>query len=208
MERNVIAIIGIHGSGKSRLARKVTQELQPHLSIDHVPVGDRIRKIGRKLIESSQYEAISDHLNGPHALNLLDDNVMYSVMNEALNDYRGSDTIIFDGFPRTEDQAEQLDMLALVHKRRLAGFIRTDTTDENAVERMLLRNPRDYEGTYTVTAARKKVHEDRAHYHDMALALNFPALPLHTIDTSGEKEDTITAGLRATKQILHLPDRL
>lgn len=208
MERNIIAIVGIHGSGKSRLARKVTQELQPHLSIDHVPVGDRIRKIGRKLIESSQYEAISDHLNGPHALHLLDDNVMYSVINEAFNDYQGSDTVIIDGYPRTEDQAVQLDMLALIHKRKLAGFIRTDTTDENAVERMMLRNPRDYEGSYTVTVAREKVRQDRAHYEDMALGLNFPALPLHNIDTSGFRDNTTKTGLLVTKQMLHLPDRL
>lgn len=206
MERNVIAIVGIHGSGKSRLAKNIVQELQPTQSIDHLAVGDTIRKIGRGVIESCRSEEIRSHLNSLHAQRLIDDEIIYDVMSEAFSAYRGSDTILIDGFPRTKVQAEQLDTLAILNSCKVAGFIRTDTTDMDATMRMIKRSPRDYEGSLTVTAARERIDEDRELYSDMNLSLHYPDLPLEVIDTSGSKEDSTQAGLHIVKTMLRKPN--
>lgn len=208
MERNVIAIVGIHGSGKSRLAKNITQELQSTHSIDHLGVGDTIRKIGRGVIESCRSEEIRSHLNSSHARHLIDDEIMYDVMSEAFSAYRGSDTILIDGFPRTSAQAEQLDTLSVLNACKIAGFIKTDTSDADAIMRMLRRGPRDYEGFLMATDASERITQDRKHYDELNLPQHFPSLPIKIIDTSGAKEETTSVGLYTVKDMLRLSDTL
>lgn len=205
MERNIIAIIGVHGSGKSRLAKNVVERLQPTQSIDHLGVGDTIRKIGRGVIKSNQYEAIRDHLNSPQAHQLLNDEIMYEVMQEAFSAYQSSDTILADGFPRTSAQADQLDTLAVLDSRKIAGFIMTNASDKDAIMRMISRGPRDYEGSLSVSDALARVKHDRVLQNDMALPMHFPSLPFEVIDTSASTEvaDSTRAGLRVVSNMIH-----
>lgn len=211
MERDIILIGGMPGSGKSRLGKSLAHELRTEMSIEHLSIGDIVRAIGRGAINSYHSEHINKHLTGPKANELIDNRIMYDVINETLSAHDSTSHLLLDGYPRTLDQLDDLTELTAHDGRTQLGALVTITDEDLAVMRMIKRSPRDYEGNLTVTEARERIRQYVDSYTPVIRELRASGQPLKTIDTSGIKEDTNLAGLDALRTILQKtlsPDKL
>lgn len=99
-----IVLLGIQGSGKGTLV----QDLSKHLDFLLVSVGSSLRdeiatgsKLG-KLIKSKMDKG-----------ELVDTNIVMDTINKKLSDNKKS-IVIFDGFPRSREQADELDKICNV----------------------------------------------------------------------------------------------
>ncbi|MDB5168377.1 MAG: adk [Candidatus Saccharibacteria bacterium] len=203
MERDIILIGGMPGSGKSRLGKSIADELRTEMSIEHLPIGDIIRAIGRGAIESFYASEIRQHLMGPNASELIDNTVMYAVIDETLTAHAHTDHLMIDGYPRTLDQLDDLAELASNDARTQVGAIVTVTNEDTAVMRMIKRSPRDYEGALTVDWARTRIQRHIDNYTPVITTLHSRDTPITFVDTSGIKADTNLTGLKAIKTIIH-----
>lgn len=203
MEKDIILIGGMPGSGKSRLGKSIANELRTELSIEHIPVGDLIRAIGRGAIQSFYTKEIRQHLTGPNASDLINNEIMYTVISEALSTHEHIDHLLIDGYPRTLDQLDDLTELANYDARTQVGAIITVTDEDMAVMRMIKRSPRDYEGNLTVDLARARIQQHVNTFTPVLRSLQADGTPIAFVDTSGIKADTNLAGLQSIQEFIH-----
>jgi adenylate kinase len=202
MERDIILIGGMPGSGKSRLGKSLANELRTEMSIEHLSTGDLVRAIGRGAIQSHFSKQIHKHLTGPNSQQLLPNEIIYTVIDEALTAHSSTEHLLVDGYPRTIDQFDDLTEIARYDDRKTSGAIITATSDDMAVLRMIKRSPRDYEGSLTVDQARQRIALHNDNYSPVLRAFNTEGLPVKMIDTSGIKADTNRMGVEAVRTIL------
>ncbi len=202
MERSLIPIVGIHGSGKSRLGEQTAKKLSSEYSIEHISMGRVIRRIAGGAISSYFADVIKKHmLNQPHEL--IEDAIIHGILSETLDAYHDTQHLLIDGVPRTKAQAEDVDILAFQDDRRIAGILMTIISDEIAINRMLKRGPRgEYESDLSKYTAREKIETDKEYFKDMHLRSYFSEVPFVEIDTSGEKTDTVAQGVRTIQTLI------
>jgi len=70
---------------------------------------------------------------------LVPDSVVIGMIEEKLKNNRDVKGIIFDGFPRTEAQAEALDVLLEKYKTDINAVLSLEVSEEELKERLLLR---------------------------------------------------------------------
>ena len=97
-----IVFLGAPGSGKGTQAKKLTEEL----GIPHISTGDMLRAaVAAGTRFGQQAKEIMD--SGA----LVSDEIMLGIISERLQESDAADGFILDGFPRTKQQAYDLDEL-------------------------------------------------------------------------------------------------
>ena len=97
-----IVFLGAPGSGKGTQAKKLTEEL----GIPHISTGDMLRAaVAAGTRFGQQAKEIMD--SGA----LVSDEIMLGIISERLQEADAADGFILDGFPRTKQQAYDLDEL-------------------------------------------------------------------------------------------------
>ena len=97
-----IVLLGAPGSGKGTQAKKLSAEK----NMQHISTGDMLREAVAKGTRFGQKaKAIMD------AGNLVSDDVMLGIISERLSQSDAADGFILDGFPRTRQQATDLEEL-------------------------------------------------------------------------------------------------
>ena len=97
-----IVLLGAPGSGKGTQAKKLSAEK----NMPHISTGDMLREAVAKGTRFGQKaKAIMD------AGNLVSDDVMLGIISERLSQSDAADGFILDGFPRTRQQATDLEEL-------------------------------------------------------------------------------------------------
>ena len=97
-----IVLLGAPGSGKGTQAKKLSAEK----NMPHISTGDMLREAVAKGTRFGQKaKAIMD------AGNLVSDDVMLGIISERLSQPDAADGFILDGFPRTSQQATDLEEL-------------------------------------------------------------------------------------------------
>lgn len=97
-----IVLLGAPGSGKGTQAKKLSAEK----NMPHISTGDMLREAVAKGTRFGQKaKAIMD------AGNLVSDDVMLGIISERLSQPDAADGFILDGFPRTRQQATDLEEL-------------------------------------------------------------------------------------------------
>lgn len=97
-----IVLLGAPGSGKGTQAKKLTEEL----GIPHISTGDMLRAaVAAGTRFGQQAKEIMD--SGA----LVSDEIMLGIISERLQESDAADGFILDGFPRTKQQAYDLDEL-------------------------------------------------------------------------------------------------
>jgi adenylate kinase len=125
-----IVLFGPPGAGKGTQA----EVLKKKYNLVHISTGDVFRyniknetELGKKakgFIDKGQ---------------LVPDEVTINMLNNELENHKGANGIIFDGFPRTEAQAEALDGLLKANQTSVSAMLALEVEDEVLVQRLLER---------------------------------------------------------------------
>lgn len=125
-----IVLFGPPGAGKGTQSQNLVKEYK----LIHLSTGDLLR---------SEMKAETDL--GKQAKSLIDsgklvpDAVVIGMIEHKLDEHQNAAGFIFDGFPRTEKQAEALDELMNKHQDSITGMIALDVPEDELVKRLLER---------------------------------------------------------------------
>jgi adenylate kinase len=126
----IIVFVGAPGSGKGTHARRQSERC----GFAHVSTGDLLRDAVDKGTEIGK--RAQEFMN---AGKLVPDEIMMGLIRDLFDKAEGSPDIIFDGFPRTLAQAEELDELLSERGLAVDKVLLVDISEDDAVERLALR---------------------------------------------------------------------
>lgn len=125
-----IVLFGAPGCGKGTQAARLREKY----GIDHVSTGDVIRG------EIARGTTLGKEMEGYIASGkLAPDRIVIDMVAHYINEHRGAEGRIFDGFPRTTVQAEEFDRMLEAHGQKVDVMIYMDVPEEELVKRILLR---------------------------------------------------------------------
>ena len=126
----VVIMLGAPGTGKGTVASILKDELQ----IPQVSTGDIFRKNIKEVTELGKL-AESYISKG----NLVPDEVTNGIVESRLDDSDVQNGIILDGYPRTVNQAEELDKMLEKRGKKVDLVINLTTPEEEIIERIVNR---------------------------------------------------------------------
>lgn len=126
-----LVVFGAPGSGKGTQSAKLIDEFGLyHISTgellrDHIARGTELGKIADSYISKG---------------NLIPDDLMIDILsNELKNNPETAKGVIFDGFPRTIEQARSLNELLARYNSKVHAVVGLDVDDDELIERLLNR---------------------------------------------------------------------
>ncbi len=125
-----IVLFGPPGAGKGTQSQKIKEKYD----LIHLSTGDLLRsEIGAKTELGLKAKKLMDQGI------LVPDEVVVGMIDNKLQEHKGANGFIFDGFPRTVQQAGALDNLLESHKDSISGMIALEVTKNELVQRLLKR---------------------------------------------------------------------
>jgi adenylate kinase len=123
-----IILLGYPGSGKGTQAKLLVS----NLNYKHLSTGDMFRdEIAKK---TQLGEKVKSYINNGK---LVPDDVVLEVIESKLKDI--GDNVLFDGFPRTIEQAEGLEILMERLSRQIEKVFFFDVDENNVIKRIINR---------------------------------------------------------------------
>jgi adenylate kinase len=125
-----LILFGPPGSGKGTQSEKLIAKY----NLKHVSTGDLLRsEIARKTFLGMEAKKFMDKGN------LVPDEVVIGMINDALDNNPDVGGFLFDGFPRTAVQAEALDKLLSEKDTCIDVMIALDVSEQELIHRLLKR---------------------------------------------------------------------
>ncbi|MEL7729332.1 adenylate kinase [Citromicrobium bathyomarinum] len=122
-----IILLGPPGAGKGTQAHRLVEQY----GMRQLSTGDMLRAAVKAQTDvGMQAKAIMD------AGGLVSDDIVSSLIDDELSAMAEDTGAIFDGYPRTRQQAEQLDALLAKHERKLGRVIELQVDEEALVDRI------------------------------------------------------------------------
>ncbi len=128
--KQLIVVIGLPGSGKDTQI----EFMQGVRKIEVIRIGDLIRE--RAKTNPSIAQAL-------HSGNLVDYDLVNSIVQQQLESFPDGSIIVSDGFPRDTDQADWMEAYANTHGIEIAKYILLDISDQESLRRLLKRGRAD-----------------------------------------------------------------
>ncbi len=125
-----IVIFGAPGSGKGTQSARIVEKY----GLNHISTGDVLRAeiaAGTELGKTAK--ALID--NGQ----LIPDELMIGILAAKLDSLAGGNGVIFDGFPRTIAQAEELKKLLVARGQDVTVMLELDVPEDELMDRLLKR---------------------------------------------------------------------
>ncbi|GHT10381.1 adenylate kinase [Bacteroidia bacterium] len=123
-------LLGAPGAGKGTQATL----LRRHYGFEHLSTGEMLRN------EIAQETALGKQVQSLIGKGLLvSDEIVADLIKSRIEGNLHSKGFLFDGFPRTLEQAKILDNLLLDKQLQISALIYLDAPEEELVQRMLLR---------------------------------------------------------------------
>jgi adenylate kinase len=145
-----IVLLGPPGAGKGTQA----QRLKDYLHLAHLSTGEMLRE-ARDARTPRGREAAPYMQSGQ----LVPDDVVVGIVADRLEEEDCAGGYLFDGFPRTEPQAEQLDSLLAERGMPLDLVLAIDVPEKELVDRLLARGRHDDD--------RETIHERFRQYNSL-----------------------------------------
>lgn len=146
-----IVLFGPPGAGKGTQSQNLVKEY----NLVHLSTGDLLRsemKAGTDL--GMKAKSLMDHGK------LVPDEVVIGMIEHKLDENKEASGFIFDGFPRTQKQAEALDNLLERHQDSITGMIALDVPEDELVKRLLERGKESGRADdQNEEVIRKRLHE-------------------------------------------------
>lgn len=127
--KNII-LIGLPGSGKGTQSKKLSQEL----GFEHISTGDLIREEQAK---GSSIGELATKLSDQG--NFLPDDIVTTLVRQKIIDSKNKVGFVFDGYPRTVDQAKHLEEFLFNRRNPITHVINIDVSDLTVKDRILKR---------------------------------------------------------------------
>ena len=125
-----IVLFGPPGAGKGTQSQKLIEKYQ----LVHLSTGDLLRsEISKGTQLGKEAKTLMDQGT------LVPDEVVIEMISNKLDSNKSAPGFIFDGFPRTEAQAEALDELLASKGSSISGMISLEVDDQELEKRLLLR---------------------------------------------------------------------
>jgi adenylate kinase len=125
-----IVLFGPPGAGKGTQSEKIIDKYD----LTHLSTGDLFRK---HLGEGTELGKLAQsYMDKGH---LVPDEVVIDMVAERISGTNNSNGFIFDGFPRTVNQAESLDRLMEKNNMSISGMVALDVPDEELEKRIMGR---------------------------------------------------------------------
>lgn len=125
-----MVLFGPPGSGKGTQSAKVAEKY----GLAHISTGDIFR---REISEKTELGLKMKNLieNGQ----LVPDDFLIEILENAMAKYKNVNGFVFDGFPRTIRQAEDFDLLMKKNDDSVSLVVALDVNDEEIISRLLKR---------------------------------------------------------------------
>lgn len=125
-----LVLFGPPGAGKGTQAEFLIQAF----NLDHISTGDLLRsEIAAKTQLGIEAKKFMDHGE------LVPDEVVIEMIKVKIESNKNSKGFIFDGFPRTVDQAVALDKLLAVYNTPISGMLCLEVEKQELINRLLIR---------------------------------------------------------------------
>lgn len=125
-----LILFGPPGSGKGTQSEK----LMAKYGLKHLSTGDLLRnEINRQTPLGKEAENFMDKGQ------LVPDEVVIGMISSALDDNPNAKGFLFDGFPRTSEQAKALDKLLKLKKAPISAMLALEVSEEELIKRLLKR---------------------------------------------------------------------
>ncbi len=127
-----IVIFGAPGSGKGTQSERLIDEYGLH----HISTGDVLR---RHIAEGTELGTVANqYISQGH---LIPDDLMISVLEDVLdsNPELTAKGVIFDGFPRTIDQAKSLNTMLEKRGTKVHAVVGLEVNEDDLIKRLLQR---------------------------------------------------------------------
>jgi adenylate kinase len=159
-----IVLFGPPGAGKGTQSEKMIEAF----NLVHLATGDMLRQ---EIADGSELGRKAKELIDEGKL--VPDEVVIGMIEQRLKAHPNASGFIFDGFPRTEAQAESLDQLAQQQNTEIDAMVALQVPEEELVKRLLERGKssgRSDDSDETVIRNRIQEYEDKtatlADYYD------------------------------------------
>ena len=141
-----LVIMGPPGVGKGTQCKRLVQ----WLGIPHVSTGDMLRETRRSLPDS-------DQLSRMDGGNLVADSVATELVQKRLELLDCQDGCLFDGYPRTTNQAESLATTLEARDKAIHVAVKLEGDEDELVRRMLKRAEEENRPDDTVETLRRRM---------------------------------------------------
>lgn len=159
-----IVLFGPPGAGKGTQSEKMIEAF----NLVHLATGDMLRQ---EIADGSELGLKAKELIDEGKL--VPDDVVIGMIEQRLKAHTSASGFIFDGFPRTEAQAESLDKLAQQENTEIDAMVALQVPEEELVKRLLERGKssgRSDDNDEKVIRNRIQEYEDKtatlANYYD------------------------------------------
>ncbi|MCC8038237.1 MAG: adenylate kinase [Bacteroidales bacterium] len=145
-----LVIFGAPGSGKGTQSEKLIDNYGLyHISTgevlrDHIARGTELGRVADTYISRGQ---------------LIPDDLMIHILGDLLdNDPRAAEGVIFDGFPRTINQAKALNKMLAERGSKVHAVIGLEVDDDELVDRLLLRGQQSGRADDNLDTIKQRLH--------------------------------------------------
>ncbi len=123
-------LFGPPGSGKGTQSIKIAEKY----NLAHISTGDIFRKNIREKTELGlKVQSIIEKGE------LVPDELLIDILDDAMNQFTGKKGFVFDGFPRTTQQAKDLDVLLQNKNDEVSLVLALEVNDDEIIQRLLKR---------------------------------------------------------------------
>jgi adenylate kinase len=124
-----IIFVGPPGAGKGTQAKLLAQKLK----IPHISTGDMLRNSDENTEFGKKIKQVKEIMNRGE---LVPDAIMVKLVNERISQPDCNDGFILDGFPRSINQAEELDKIMAAAKKSLDAVVAVMVEDKILEQRV------------------------------------------------------------------------